>query len=129
MPYLKDKDQFYWDYNRQHNGATFKRDGSDYNPSYPKPKLSDARRVLANHFRPSTTFEITVVGYNLVYSSVAEPISAYSFYADMDSIENVSIMGGHGGGGFSIEDKIVSLGKFQLANDARITGIYFRALD
>ena len=129
MAYLADRDQYYWDQYRQVTGATFLPDGSDYDTKWAKPKLSDARRYLTRHFSMKTRFQVTIVGYGLVYSSAQSPISAFSFVTDLQSIDNASIVSGLGPGGFTLEAKMSHLSGFILGEDARITGIYFRALD
>lgn len=137
MAYLKDRDQYYWDPYRQlteamygsGKGKTFSTDGSDYDPKIPKPKLSDARRYLSKHFGIKIKFQVTVVGYMLVYSSSESPISGLTFITDMDSIENVSTTGKTGGVQSDIESKIHALSGYDFSDEARITGIYFRPLD
>lgn len=125
MPYLPESDQFFWDPFRQKTGSTFARDGSDYDPSVKKPKLSDAWRVLHRHFRPRTRIQVTIVGK--LYKG-RSTIDGLSFVTDMDSIEYLSVQGGHGGGGIAtLELKMEALSGYE--HFERITGIYFRALD
>lgn len=127
MPYDSERDQFYWDPFRQAhpNLGSFAKDGSNYDPSVPKPKLSDARRVLANKFRPRQTFQVTIVG-KLYFGS--SKIDGLSFVTDMNTIEYASLQGGHGGGGTAtLESKLEELSGY--TGFERVTGIYFRPLN
>ena len=55
MPYNPASDEYFW-------GKCFARDGSDYDPNYPSPKLSDAYRVLKRHFSHDTVFQVAICG-------------------------------------------------------------------
>lgn len=132
MPYLSGTDQYYWDPYRQKteaanpgHGKTFSMDGSDYDPTIPKPKLSDAYRFLSRHFRPSTRLLVTIVGK--LYKG-RSTIDGLTFPTDMNSLEYASVQGGHGGGGTAtLESKMEELSGY--TDFERITGIYIRALD
>lgn len=122
MPYNSSSDEYFW-------GTSFARDGSDWNPNAPRPKLSDAYRVLNR--TGSDLFQITVVGK--IYKGKSE-ISGVSGVVDIMSIKgaiDVSLTGkaiSHGGGGYSLEDKVkILLGLTE--RPTKITGIYFRPLD
>jgi hypothetical protein len=131
MPYMEETDQYYWDAWREDTGATFQRDGSNYQPNYPKPKLSDAYRTLERHFKPRTLFRVTIVGK--LYKG-RSPITGMTFTTDLQSIRgalDISLSGKavkHGGGGVSLEEKMQILAGLTDTPE-RITGIYFRALD
>ena len=131
MPYMESTDQFYWDPQREKTGETFARDGSNYDASVPKPKLSDAYRVLNRHFQNRTEFQVTIVGK--LYKGKSK-IDGLSFRTDLQSIRgslDIALSGGavkHGGGGISLEEKVQILAGLSETPE-RITGIYFRALD
>lgn len=131
MPYMSETDQYYFDPQREKTGSTFARDGSDYDASVPRPKLSDAYRVLDRHFKPRTLFKITITGK--LYKGKST-VSGLSFVTDLQSIRgalDIALTGGavkHGGGGHSLEEKIQILAGLYETPE-RITGMYFKALD
>src|SRR5487761_49057 len=87
MPYMEETDQYYFDPFKQETGETFARDGSNYDSSVPRPKLSDAFRTLNRHFKPGQLFQVTIVGK--LYKGKSK-VTGMSFTTDFSSIEFVS---------------------------------------
>lgn len=114
MPYNPDKDEYYW-------GKCFARDGSDYDPNYPSPRLSDASAVLSRHFPSGTSFHVVICGK--VYKHKSD-ISGVPTTTDLDSIQVLS-----GVPGRSLEWKMSRLYGFGDDNiPQHVTGIFFRPL-
>ena len=126
MPYDPANNQFFW-------GYTPAPDGSNYQPNKPSPKLSDAFRVIKNHAGPGDIIQMVAVGK--IKYRVNEPFDGVSATIDFASLEatatGIGLSGKsvqHGGGGFSIAQKIQSLMGLKNTPE-KVTGIYFRILN
>lgn len=128
MPYDPERDVYFW------GKSDWARDGSDYDPNFKSPKLSDAVRVLERHFSDDTTFSVIIVGK--LYRGQTK-ISGVSFNTDLLSLKVVTnplrafkgASRGHGGGGkTTTEDKIRILGKLTETPD-HVLYIGFHPLD
>jgi|SRR5712664_201278 len=138
MPYDDSTDQFYFDPYKQDSGNAFKTDGSDYDPKYRKPKLSDAARVLGRHIKNGKT-RIQIIFTGVMYGkgkkgkygkSLSGAAGTATFSAFQLAAQPGKTLGikSHGGGGYSIEQKArYLLGLLEVPE--RITGIYIRILD
>lgn len=100
-------------------GKNFKRDGSDYDPSYNPPSLSKVVAVLKRNFSSNTLFEVVITGK--VYKSKTKiagvPNTVY--------LDDLSIWAGRPGR--SLEYKWMKL--FNLTEEpTHITYMAFRPL-
>jgi hypothetical protein len=86
VPYDEERDQYYWDPFRQATGETFASDGSNYDPSYESPALSDAVRVLSKR---GTLFRMLVSG-RLKYKANGPFIETISGKVDIQSLIAIS---------------------------------------